>query len=301
MLNKGNLISRMARKDKLNKRRLQTSYITTIISVTLVLFLLGVVGLLVLNAQKLSNYVKENIVFNVYIENDAKEVEIRKLQKILDTRQYVRTTEVITRDEAADELRKSLGEDFVEFLGYNPLLASIDVYLYADYANKDSIGVIQKELAAYPEVKEIEYQESLVHLVNNNVRRISIILFIFSGVMFLIAITLINNTIRLSVYSKRFIINTMQLVGATRGFIRKPFLFRGMVHGLISAFIANGLLIGLIYWAEQEISGMLSLSDYRILIVLFGIVLLLGIFINTISTFFAVNKYLKMKVDRLYY
>lgn len=291
----------MARKDKLNKRRLQTSYITTIISVTLVLFLLGVVGLLVLNAQKLSNYVKENIVFNVYIENDAKEVEIRKLQKILDTRQYVRTTEVITRDEAADELRKSLGEDFVEFLGYNPLLASIDVYLYADYANKDSIGVIQKELAAYPEVKEIEYQESLVHLVNNNVRRISIILFIFSGVMFLIAITLINNTIRLSVYSKRFIINTMQLVGATRGFIRKPFLFRGMVHGLISAFIANGLLIGLIYWAEQEISGMLSLSDYRILIVLFGIVLLLGIFINTISTFFAVNKYLKMKVDRLYY
>jgi len=291
----------MARKDKLNKRRLQTSFITTIISVTLVLFLLGVVGLLVLNAQKLSNYVKENIVFNVYIENDAKEVEIRKLQKILDTRQYVRTTEVITREEAADELKESLGEDFVEFLGYNPLLASIDVYLYADYANQDSIAVIQKELAAYPEVKEIEYQESLVHLVNNNVRRISIILFIFSGIMFLIAITLINNTIRLSVYSKRFIINTMQLVGATRGFIRKPFLYRGMVHGLLSAFLANGFLIGLIYWAEQEMSGILSLSDYRILVVLFGIVLLLGIFINTISTFFAVNKYLKMKVDRLYY
>lgn len=300
-MNNGNFISRMARKDKLNKRRLQTSFMTTIISVTLVLFLLGVVGLLVLNAQKLSNYVKENIVFNVYIENDAKEVEIRKLQKILDTRQYVRTTEVITREEAADELKESLGEDFVEFLGYNPLLASIDVYLYADYANQDSIAVIQKELAAYPEVKEIEYQESLVHLVNNNVRRISIILFIFSGIMFLIAITLINNTIRLSVYSKRFIINTMQLVGATRGFIRKPFLYRGMVHGLLSAFLANGFLIGLIYWAEQEMSGILSLSDYRILVVLFGIVLLLGIFINTISTFFAVNKYLKMNVDRLYY
>jgi len=293
----------MAKKkeNKTIKRRLRSSYITSIISITLVLFLLGMIGLLILNVKKISDYVKENIVFNVYIKDNAKEVEIRKLQKILDTKEYVKETKIITKEQAAKELKESIGEDFVDFLGYNPLLACVDVYLFADYANPENIEEIEKDMKTYSVVKEIEYQESLVHLVNDNVRKISLILMIFSLLMFLIALTLINNTIRLAVYSKRFIINTMQLVGATRSFIRKPFVYKSIIHGMISAAITIGLLIGVVYFAENELYGIVSLTDYEILGMLFALVLLLGIMINWFSTFFAVNKYLKMNVDRLYY
>jgi len=290
-----------SKENKLTRRRLRSSYMTSIVSISLVLFLLGLMGLLMLNAKKLSVYVKENIGFSIILKDNVKEVDIIRLQKNLDAARYVKTTEYITKEKAARELQEDLGEDFIEFLGYNPLLASIDVRLYADYANPDSIAVIEKDLQEYDQVKEVFYQKSLVHLVNENVRKISLIILLFSALLFLIAMALINNTIRLSVYSKRFIINTMQLVGATRGFIRRPFLFKSALHGIYGAFIAIALLIGILYFAQKELKEIISLQDVEIIGILFFFVLLVGIIINWISTFFAVNKFLRLKADDLYY
>jgi len=291
----------MANKEhKITQRRLRSSFVTSVVSIALVLFLLGILGLLVLNAKRLSDYVKENIGFSIILKEDVKEVEIIRLQKNLDASQYVKSTEYITKMEAAKELKKELGEDFVEFLGYNPLLASIDVHLQADYANPDSIKLIKKDLQEYEQIKEVFYQKSLVQLVNQNIRKISIIILIFSAFLFLIAIALINNTIRLSIYSKRFIINTMQLVGATKGFIRRPFIYRGMLQGIIAAIIAMGLLTGSVYFMQKEFDEIITLQDVEILGILYAGVLIVGVFISWISTLFAVNRYLKIKVDKLY-
>lgn len=292
----------MAKKENtLSKRRLRSSYFTSIISITLVLFMLGLLGMLILNAQRLSEYVKENIGFSIILKENVKEVDVRQLQKNLDASVFVKSTKYITREEAANELKDELGEDFIEFLGYNPLLASIEVHLYADYANSDSILVIENHFKQFEQIKEVFYQKSLVNLVNENVKKISLIILTFSGLLFLIAIALINNTIRLSVYSKRFIINTMQLVGATRGFIRRPFLYRSALHGIIAAIFAIGLLVGVMYFAQKEFNEIISFQDIEIVGFLFFCVLIIGIVINWISTFFAVSKFLRMNVDKLYY
>jgi cell division transport system permease protein len=285
----------------ISKKKLRSSYVTSIISISLVLFLLGLIGLLILNANRLAIHIKENIGFSVILSDQAKEVDIIRLQKNLDAKTYVKSTEYITREEAARQTMEELGEDFIEFLGYNPLPASIDVRFYAEYANQDSIMSIEQELMRYDEVQEIMYQKSLINLVNENVRKISLIILAFSGLMFFIAVTLINNTIRLSVYSKRFLINTMQLVGATRSFIRKPFLLRSASHGIYAATIAILLLVGTIYLIQKEFMEVISFNDIEILGILFIFVILLGIILNWISTFFAINKYLRMKSDDLYY
>lgn len=282
------------------RRSLQSSYITSTLSIALVLFMLGLVGLLLLNAHKLSNYVKENIGFAIIITEQAHEVDIIKLQKELEATPYVRTTEYITRERAAKEFTKTLGEDFVSFLGYNPLLASIDVKLYALYANPDSVAVIEAQLKKQTLIKEIVYEKSLIHLVNENVKRISLIILGFSGLLFLIAIALINNTIRLQVYSRRFIIRTMQLVGATKSFIRKPFLFRSLLIGFMAALIASMLILGLVYVLQYELSNLMVFVNFNILAILFGFITLLGMLLNYISTFFALNKYLNIDVDNLY-
>jgi len=292
----------MGKKEaNITKRRLRSSYVTSIISISLVLFLLGLLGLLVLNAKRLSDYVKENIGFSVILKENVKEVDVILLQKSLDASEYVKSTNYITKDEAARELQKELGENFIEFLGFNPLLASIEVHLHAEYANQDSINLIEKDLQQYEQIKEVFYQKSLVSLVNENIRKISLIILVFSGLLMLVAITLINSTIRLSVYSKRFIINTMQLVGATRGFIRRPFLYRSAGNGIIAALLAMGFLAGVLYAAQKEFRDIISFQDIEIVGVLFLGVLLFGIVINWILTFFAVSKYLRMKVDKLYY
>ena len=292
----------MAKKETaITKWRLRSSYFTTIISITLVLFMLGLLGMLVLNAQKLSEYVKENIGFSIILKENVKEVDVRLLQKNLDASVFVKSTKYITKEEAAKELQKELGEDFIQFLGFNPLLASIEVHLNADYANTDSIKVIEKHFQQYDQIKEVFYQKSLVDLVNENVKKISLIILVFSSLLFLIAIALINNTIRLSVYSKRFIINTMQLVGATRGFIRRPFLYRSAMHGIIAALLAIGLLAGMLYLAQKEFKEIISFQDIEIIGSLFLGVLVLGIIINWISTFLAVSKYLRINTDKLYY
>ena len=286
---------------KFERKRLRSSYFTSIISISLVLFLIGLMGLLVLNAKVLSNYVKESLNLSIILKDNVKEVEVRRLQKNLDAAKYVKYTEFISKEQAAKELQEELGEDFIEFLGYNPLLASIDVYLHAPYANPDSIVKIEGTLMDYSPIKEVYYHESLIFLINKNIRKISFVIMIFSGLLFLIALTLINNTIRLSVYSKRFLIHTMQLVGATRTFIRWPFIKKSILHGIFAAFIAILLILGSLYLAQKDFPELIRIQDIEVLSLLFSGVILLGILFNLISTFFAVNKYLRMEEGDLYY
>ena len=282
------------------RRRIHTSYVTTVISITLVLFMMGVLGLIVLHARKLSNYVKENIGFSIMIKDGVRESGIFMLQKKLDAKEYVKSTEYIPKEKAAAELKKELGEDFIGFLGYNPLLPSIDLRLKADYTTPGQVAGIEKELLANPEVKEVFYQKSLVELVNQNIERISMFILGFSLLLLLISVALINNTIRLSVYSKRFIIHTMQLVGATRTFITKPFIWKSVLIGFISAVLAIGLLMIVLYLALQQIPELIQLQDLMMYLAIAGFVILLGILISWLSTWLAVRKFLRMKTDSLY-
>lgn len=288
-------------EDKYNRKRLNSSYITTIVSITLVLFMLGLLGLIVLHAKKLSDYVKENIGFSIIMKENVKEAGIIKLQKILDATEYVKSTEYITKEEAAKEFEEELGEEFTSFLGYNPLLPTIEVRFKAEYANNDSLTIIKEKILENSNVKEVFYQESLVDVVNKNVRKIGFIILGFSTLLLIIAIALINNTIRLSVYSKRFLIRSMQLVGATRYFISKPFIWKGILHGLVGAFIAILLLSGIIYVSQRELPELINLQDIDLFLSLFGIVIVLGIIISGLSNVLAVRKYIRLKTDSLYY
>jgi cell division transport system permease protein len=290
-----------ANEDKYSKRRLKTSYLSTIVGITLVLYMLGLLGLIIMHASKLSDYVKENIGFTVFLNEDVNEADIIQLQKTLDARAYIKSTEYITKEKAAADLQKDLGEDFISFLGYNPLPSSIDVRLKADFANSDSLTVLENELVKNKNVKEVSYQKSLVTMVNENLRKISLIILGFSCLLLIIAIALINNTIRLSVYSKRFLIRTMQLIGATENFIRRPFVYKGMVQGIIGSVIAIVLLVFTLYFAQKEVPELRELQDASLFIKLFIFVTVLGVIISWASTFMAVRKYLKINTDFLYY
>lgn len=292
----------MAKKEeKYNKRRLTTSVLTTVLSIALVLFMLGLVGLIVLNAKKLSDYVKENITLSVIMHDDVSQADVILLRKSIDAEPYRKSTRYITKEEAARELKKELGEDFVEFLGYNPLLPSIEVNVKAKYANNDSLAVIQQQITKNPGVKEVYYQKSLVQTVNQNLKKIGIILLGFSVILIIIAIALINNTIRLSVFSKRFLIKSMQLVGATQRFIRRPFLLKGLLHGFIGSLVSIGLLIGTMYLLYKNFPELINLADIDLYLILFAGVILVGLIFTWISTYFAVRKYLKIKTDNLYF
>lgn len=284
-----------------SRRRIQSSSITTVISVSLVLFLLGLLGILFISAKKISNHLKENISFHVYLKDNAKEEEIDRLHNFLNASSYVKSCSYLSKDSAAAIYKKEVGEDFVQFIGYNPLPSSMEVQLKADYANSDSITWIRKQILDFSSVKEFDYKESLVNMVNKNVDRIALVLLVFIGLLMLIALGLINNTIRLAIYSRRYIIKTMQLVGATSGFIRKPFLLNGIKHGIISGIIANLILGGIIYAALKKIPDLEQVTDVSLMVYLFGIILILGILISGISTFFAVRRYLRLSSEELYY
>ena len=284
-----------------SKTRLRSSYLTLVASVSLVLFLLGVLGLVLINAKELSDYFRESLSFSIMLNDDAKEADIRMLQKDLDGKLYVKATEYVSKEEAAVKMKTDLGEDFINFLGDNPLPPSIDVFLHANYTSPDSVAKIEKYVKEYPFVKEVYYQESLLFLINENVRKISLFLLVISSLLFLIALTIINNTIRLSIYSRRFLIRTMQLVGATRSFIRRPFLVQSAFHGLLAALLAMGLLMGLLYMIEKEFFMMFTFESTNLLIILGIALILTGVLINIISTFFSVNRYLSISEDKLYY
>lgn len=291
----------MARQEeKIIGRRLRSSYISTVVSITLVLFVLGLLGLIILHAQKLSEHLRESIAVSVFLDDGASDNDIKRLNDALSAMPSVNETTFISREEAAEMLMADLGEDFVTFLGYNPLSASIQVSLKAAYANPDSMPVFESQVRQHSIVTDVDYQRSLVHLVNENLRRIGIGLLIFSVLLLIIAFALINNTIRLSVFSKRFLIKSMQLVGATQSFIRRPFVIKGVMQGIIGAIITIALLVATLYASWRQIPEMALFLDIQMLGVLFGGILLLGIVISWISTFFAVRKYLKIKTDFLY-
>ena len=289
------------KETKLIQRRLRSSYATSVISISLVLCMLGTIGILILTGHRISVFVKENVGFSVFLNDQVKEADIYRFQKMLDAEMYVRSTRYMNKEDAAKEFTEELGEDFVGFLGFNPLSSSIEIKLDPRYANNDSIQSIENRLIALNEVKEVSYQKTMIHLINENIEKISLFILAFSALLVIIAVSLINNTIRLSVYARRLLIRTMQLVGATNSFIRRPFLLRSTLHGIYSALIAMTILVLSLHWAEGQLEGILSVKDVQILGGLFLIVFFLGIVISWISTFFAVNKYLKIKTDDLYY
>ncbi|MCF8357664.1 MAG: permease-like cell division protein FtsX [Prolixibacteraceae bacterium] len=283
------------------KRRLLNAYVVSTLSITLVLFLVGLLTFLLFNARYLNQYIRENIGFTLVLDENVRDVDLLQLQKMLTAQPEVKTATYVDAGEAGKLLREELGEDFISFLGYNPLSATIDIKLYAGYTHNDSLANLETKFLDFPNVEEVYYQRNLVTLINENSGKIGFIIGGLAIIMVLIFMALINNTIRLSVYSKRFIINTMQLVGATRGFIRKPFVSRGVLHGLIGGLIANGFLIFIILSYNRQFHEIINYRLPELLAAVFGIVVFTGIFLSWLSTTFAVNKFLRLRYDELFY
>lgn len=285
-----------------NNRRVAGSYAMSLVSIMLVLFLLGAFALFMMHARKLSNHVKENIGFEVVMNSDVKEANILRLQKELDAMPAVKSTEYITKDEAIARLSEDLGEDFLEWLGNeeNPLLPSIDVHFHAAYANTDSIAQVETLLLENPDVKEVYYQKSLVDLINHNIRKIAIILMVVSLMLVVIAIALIRNTIRLSIYSKRFLVRSMQLVGATESFIRRPFLKQGVSQGFFGGLLADLFLILILYGISKRVPDLTLVQDVTVIACILVGLVILGMLLAWFSTRAALDKFLKADLDKLY-
>jgi len=282
------------------KRKIISSSASVIISLSLVLFVVGLLGLVLINTQKLSDYLRENIGFTIMLTDGVSEIESIRFQKELETAAFTKNVTFITKEQATQELKTDLGEDFINFLGYSPLLSSMDVKLHASYANSDSLQKISTELNKNSVVFDTYYQKNLVNKLNSNVAKISFFLLVFCILLFFIAFVLINNTIRLSVYAKRFLIRTMKLVGATDEFIQKPFLIKGLYQGLYSSIFAVFMLIGAIQIVQGDSKGVLNIDDLKIIGIVFVIIFLSGLILSLFSTFFAVRKYLHLNENELY-
>lgn len=289
-----------ATPDKYARRRARSSAISTIIGISLVLFMLGILSVLLLNAQKLSSYVKENIEIQVYLNDDAKEADIMRFKKELDAESFTRQTVYVDKEEGAARLSESLGEDFIGFLGYNPLQGVIELRLTAEHAHPDSVDHIAGLIGERAEVAEVVYSPNLIRQVNNNLNKIGIVILGFSILLLLIAIALINNTIRLTIYAKRLIIRSMQLVGATGFFIQRPFIVGGILQGLYASLIAILLILAVLYGLRREIPEFFEMNDYLMFAQLFGLVALLGMVISGLSTLFAVRRYLRTDTRKIY-
>lgn len=287
--------------EKYQKRRLFSSYFSVVISISLVLFLLGLLGLLILNTKKVADHFKEKIVLTVYLKDSAKEVEITQLKQSLALSEYTKSAEFISKEQAAEEHSATIGENFIEFLGYNPLQNSIDVYLLADYVSPEKLEEINAELIAKDFVDEVVYDKPLIVLLNDNAKKISFWVLVISGIFLFIAVILINSSIRLSVYSKRFTIKTMQMVGATKQFIRRPFVWRSVKLGILGSFLAMLGMGFVLYLLNKSFTDLNLVEDKTLLIVLFVFIFLMGVFITWISTFFATNRFLNLRSDELYY
>jgi len=282
-------------------QKLKTSSVTVVISLALVLFMLGLLGLVVINAKKLSNHVKENVGFQVVLKDTTTQAELDILKQELSSSAFTKQVDYISKDEAAKKLQKDLGEDFITFLGYNPLLSSLDVKLNSDYANIDSLAGFEKQIMQKHFVKEVIYHKDMIKQVNDNAKVISLYILIFSGLLLVVAIALINNTIRLSIYAKRFLIRTMYLVGATQGFIRLPFILKGVRQGVIAGLLAGFLLAGFLVLSTNYIPDLLQLQDPNLLAVLFAGIVALGVLISGLSAALSVSRYLRLKTDDLYF
>lgn len=290
-----------SRFEKDQKRRLISSYFSVVLSIALVLFLLGLLGMLVLNAKKVSDHFKEQVVLTIYLKESAKEVEIKQLEKSLALSEYVKSIEYVSKEQAAEIMKAENGEDFMDFVGYNPLQNSIDVHLKADFVTSEQLEKISEEAASKNFVAEVTYDNDLVNLMNDNVKKISFWVLLISGIFTVIAVLLINSSIRLSVYSKRFTIKTMQMVGATKQFIRRPFIWQSVRLGIIGAVVALVGMAIVLYNLNKTFSELQLLSNPLLVTLLFVGVFVLGIVITWISTHIATQRFLNLKTDDLYY
>jgi cell division transport system permease protein len=287
-------------QEKFQKRRVLTGYLSVVISISLVLFFVGILGLFLLNTRNVASYFKEQIVMTVYLKDSAKDIEITQLQKKIQLDPATKKVNFISKEEAAAQYARDIGEDFLEFLGYNPLLNSVDVYFNAAYVNTVSLTQTQQELEVTDFVDEVVFDQPLVTLLDKNIVRISYVLLLTTALFITIALLLINSSIRLSIYSKRFIIKTMQLVGATKSFIRRPFIWTHMRLGILSSFISLSGLV-LVFVKINKRFPELNMSENPVeLALVFGGVLLLGVGITGLSTFFATQRYLNLKSDAIY-
>jgi cell division transport system permease protein len=287
--------------ERYQKRKLISSYFSVILSIGLVLFLLGVLGLLVLNTKKMADHFKEQITISVFLKENAKEVEVEQLQKSLAMAPYTKTATYVSKEDAAEQHSEEIGENFIDFLGYNPLKNSIDIQLNADFVSPGQLEEIAAEISKKGYVDEVSYDKPLVGLLSENVKRISIWILVASGVFTFIAVLLINSSIRLSIYSKRFIIKTMQMVGATKIFIRRPFIWTNIKLGMLGSLVAMLALAGVLFYLNKNFPELNLFQDTTTLIVLFTSVFALGVLISLISTYFATQRFLNLRTDELYY
>lgn len=287
--------------ERYQKRRLVFSYLSVIISITLVLFLLGSLGIIVIKSKTVADQVKEKVVLTVYLKDTAKEVEIKQLEKSLALAEYTKSSVFVSKDAAAEAHSEEIGENFMDFLGYNPLQNSIDVYLKADYVSPVATKEISEEIASKDFVDEVTYDQSLITLLSDNIKRISFWILVISAVFTLIAVLLINSSIRLSVYAKRFTIKTMQMVGATKRFIRRPFVWRSVRLGILGAILALIGMAAILYYLNESFPEFSLLDDKLMIGALFLGIFLLGILITWVSTFIATQRFLNLRTDELYY
>ena len=287
--------------EKYQKRRLISSYFSVVLSIALVLFLLGVLGMLVLNTKKLADHFKEQIALSVFLKDSAKPIEIEQMQKSLALAEYTKSATYISKEDAAEAYSEDIGENFQEFLGYNPLKNAIDVRLKADFVSPELVAEIADNLSTKNYVDEVSYDKPLISLLNENVKKLSLWILIASAIFTVIAVLLINSSIRLSIYSKRFIIKTMQMVGATKKFIRKPFILTNIKLGVFGALLALLALGGLLWYINSTFPELQLFEDYLLLVALFLGVFLLGIIIAYLSTFFATQRFLNLRTNDLYY
>ena len=287
--------------EKYQKRRLRSSYLSVIISIGLVLFLLGLLGFIVLKTNSISKHFKEKVVLTVFLNDNAKNKDVEILQAELKKADYTKSVTYISKKEAAEKYSQDIGEDFLEFLGENPLKNAIDISLKSEFVVPEKMAEIEKQLEIRSIVSEITYDKPLIELLTKNINRLSFWMLIFSALFTLIAVVLINNSIRLSVYSKRFTIKTMQMVGATKRFIRGPFIWKSVQLGMLGSIVAIIGLIVFILYLNKTIPELELLSNYKILGVLFVVIFFVGILISYLSTFFATQRFLNLRTDELYY
>lgn len=281
-------------------RKGKSAYFVPTISISLVLIVVGMLVFILLNARAVSDHVKRNIGFAVIVKDNTNEAEIKRVQKILDTQPYVYASKYITKEQAAKSFKKEMGEDFERILGANPLLPSIEIKLNPAYANNDSLAMIEKGLARFDIIHEVYYQKSMIESINENIRRITIIFLIVGAVLVLISFTLIRNMIHLAVYSQRLLIKTMQLVGATPFFICKPFVYGSMWRGFFGALIANLVLLGAIFFVQENVGNVINIMRQDVILLMVGFVILSGVVLSFFSAWFSVRRYLRRDLNDLY-
>lgn len=286
--------------DKFQKRRLISSYFSVVLSVFLVLFLLGLLGLFIINSRRLSDNFKEDIVMTVFFKNEATDSIFKSFESEMKASKFAKDFKFISKEEAAKEHEKTLGEHFTEFLGANPLYNSYDIHLKADYVTNPEFSRVESEIRKNAMVADVVYDKQLITLVNDNVKRISMWVLIISGIFAVISILLINSSLRLSIYANRFIIKTMQMVGATKAFIRKPFIKKSVILGVIGALLAIVALIGVLIYVATNYPGLDIFKNQVLTIMVLLGVLVLGVLITWIGTYFATQRFLNLRTDDLY-